>query len=202
MKSVLGPAAESSVPSTSASLTNTARLEEDDLIILGRIISPYGLRGWLNVHFFGDDPLALGKMPQWWLGKDPNRLSPDESRWRTYAVQQLKPHGKSMIAKLEGVDDRTAAEAIDGNYLAAPREALPKTEKDEYYWADLIGLTVENTQGIGLGKLIQLMTAGAHEVLCIKDEAGQERLLPFVSAVVKQVDVNAGKMLVEWGEDW
>ncbi len=174
-----------------------------DMIVLGRIVGPYGLRGWLNVHFFGDDPGALGNMPQWWLGKDAEAASlADASAWQPFGLQQLRPHGKGMVAKLGGIDDRTAAEAIDGCYVAAPRQALPETTKDEYYWADLVGLAVVNAEGVGLGRLVSLMSAGAHEVLCIRDDAGHERLLPFVAAVVKQVDVAAGRMLVDWGSDW
>lgn len=171
------------------------------MVVLGRIVGPYSLRGWLNVHFFGDDPEALGEMPQWWLGSNPEALS-DESAWQAFELQQLRPHGKGMIAKFGGIDDRTAAEAIDGFYIATPRSALPKTTQDEYYWADLVGLQVVNTQGEELGRLTSLMTAGAHEVLCIKDESGHERLLPFVAAVVKKVDIASGQMLVNWGSDW
>lgn len=168
-----------------------------DMLVLGRIIGPYSLRGWVKVHFFGDDADALGGMPQWWLAADA-----DGNHWAPYELQQLKPHGKGTIAKFARVDDRDASEAIDGFYVAAPRAALPKTARNEYYWADLIGLEVVNTQGERLGQVASLMSCGAHEVLCVKDGEGHERLLPFVAQVVKHVDAAKREILVEWGADW
>ncbi len=190
----------------------------DDMIVLGRIVEPYSLHGWVKVHFFGDDPQALGEMPNWWLSPTADEALPTPPKnhtgntaiataaapanWQSYPLESLKPHGKGMIAKFATIDSRTAAEAIDGWYIAAPRSVLPATNKDEYYWADLIGATVTNNQGILLGKVTHLMSSGAHEVLCLRDQQGQERLLPFVAEVVRQVDTTRQTILVEWGIDW
>lgn len=105
------------------------------------------------------------------------------------------------MAKLEGIDDRDAAGRLEGWYIAAPREAMPGTAKNEYYWADLIGLSVTNEQGESLGKVDSLIETGAHQVLVAK-EGETERLLPFVETVVKSVDVAGGRIRVEWGKDW
>lgn len=170
------------------------------MIVLGRLVGPYGLKGWLKLHPFGDDFDALGRMPKWWLGADAAG-----DAWTPYALHELRSQGKGWIVKFEGIDGRSAAEAMDGLYIAAPREALPKTEADEYYWADLIGLDVVNTSGEPLGKVSGLLSSGAHDVLCVQeslDGKTKERLLPFVAQVVKQVD-RAGKTIhVEWGVDW
>jgi 16S rRNA processing protein RimM len=166
------------------------------MIVLGRVVAPYGVRGWLKVHPLGDDPESWRGMSQWWLAPDS-----EGQAWQPYPVEVFRPHGAAWIAKLGGVDDRTGAERLDGWYVAAPREALPKTGQDEYYWTDLIGLAVKNEQGESLGKVGSLIETGAHQVLVVK-EGETERLLPFVSQVVKGVDVSGGIIRVEWGKDW
>ncbi|HUY04358.1 MAG TPA: ribosome maturation factor RimM [Rhodocyclaceae bacterium] len=166
------------------------------MIVLGRIVAPFGVQGWVKVHPFGDEPDAWAGMPRWWLA-----VSPDAADWQPYALQQAGAHGKGLIAKLAGVEGRDAAEAIDGYYVGAPREALPKNAADEYYWADLVGLQVVNEEGVRLGQVASLLSSGAHEVLCVRD-GEQERLLPFVAKVVKGVDVGGGVIRVDWGADW
>lgn len=168
------------------------------MIVLGRIAGPYGLQGWVKLNAYGDDVDALGSMPQWWLG-----AVAEGDTWLPRALQGVKSRGTGWIVKFFGVDDRNAAEAIDGHYVAAPRAALPQTAADEFYWADLVGLDVLNTQGEKLGKVRKLLSSGAHDVLCVSvDEGEQERLLPFVAQVVKRVDTAGGTILVEWGVDW
>ena len=172
-----------------------------DMVVLGRVVAPYGLQGWVKLHFFGDDGEALGSMPQWWLGAEVN--GQPGQQWTPYTLQELKPHGKGLIARFVQVGDRNASEAIDGFYIAAPRAALPKTAKNEYYWAELIGLAVVNTQGERLGEVANLVSSGAHDVLCVQGGEGtKERLLPFVAQVVKNVDPLKREILVEWGLDW
>lgn len=171
-----------------------ARLSGGALIVLGRIVAPFGVRGWVKVHPFGDDPAAWRKMAHWWLGVDP-----EGAAWQSYELSGLRQHGKGLVAKLAGVDDRAGAEAIDGRYIAAPREALPEAGENEYYWADLIGLEVVNEQGERLGKVASLIETGANDVLVVRDGEA-ERLLPFVGEVVKAV--GGGRVLVAWQKDW
>lgn len=173
------------------------------MIVLGRILAPYGVRGWLKVKPFGDDPDAWREMPQWWLGAS---AEGDEGKdWQPHAVEAFRPHASGWIVKLAGVDDRTAAEKLEGRFIAAPREALPRTEASEYYWADLIGLAVMTEKGESLGKVDSLMETGAHAVLVVKDSSSgeaRERLLPFVDEVIKSVDVAGGSIRVAWERDW
>lgn len=170
------------------------------MIVLGRIVGAYGLHGWAKLQPMGDDFEALGGMPQWWLGADSAG-----QKWQPYALAALKAHGKGWVVKFAGVDDRDAAQALTGRYIAAPRSELPKTAVDEYYWADLVGLEVVNTQGERLGEVTGLLASGAHDVLCVCEGAGetkQERLLPFVAQVVRNVDTANRMIRVEWGADW
>ncbi|MCX8086686.1 MAG: ribosome maturation factor RimM [Rhodocyclaceae bacterium] len=167
------------------------------MIVLGRITAPYGVKGWLRLHPFGDDPASWRAMPHWWLGKDDK----DFSAWRAWPLLALKPHGKEWLVRFAGIEDRTAAEALAGSFAGAPREALPATAEGEYYWADLIGLRVVNERGEPLGTVRELIETGAHAVLVVED-GEQERLLPFVGQVVKDVDGAAGRMVVAWEREW
>ena len=104
-----------------------------------------------------------------------------------------------------GVADRTAAEAMKGMLVGAPRAALPAVPEDEFYWADLVGLKVVNQAGESLGRVDGLIETGANDVLRVVDtDAAEsvERLLPFVAAVVGKVDVAAGVVHVDWERDW
>ncbi len=167
------------------------------MIVLGRIVAPFGVGGWVKVHPFGDDPLSWRQMPQWWLSTDP-----DGKEGSPYTLKACREHGKGgIVASWAEVPDRNGAEAVTGYFVAAPREALPKPEKDEYYWADLIGLEVFNAAGLSFGKVSGLLSTGAHDVLQIQD-GDTERLIPFVAAYVTTVDTSAGKIVVEWDADW
>lgn len=166
-----------------------------DIVVLGRLADPYGIRGWMRLHPFGDDPQGWGRMPVWWIGRE-------GGPWREVAVSGFKAHGDGLVVALDGVADRTAAEALKGLLVGAPREALPAAGEDEYYWADLVGLDVVNAAGESLGKVAGLIETGANDVLQVAAEDGSERLLPFVSSVVQAVDPAAGVIRVEWGADW
>lgn len=170
-------------------------MSSNEIVVLGRLADPYGIRGWIKVHPYGDDPLDWAEMPVWWLGKE-------GGPWREVGLKGLKVHGDGLVVLLEDVPDRTAAEALKGTLVGAPREALPTTGDDEFYWADLIGLEVVNSGGETLGKVAGLLETGANDVLRVVAEDGTERLLPFVEAVVLAVEKEAGRIRVEWGSDW
>src|SRR5262245_3102277 len=116
-------------------------------------------------------------------------------------VEQTKPHSAWLLAKLDGIETREQAEALKGKEISAPRAALPEPAEGTYYWADLVGLEVVNAQGVVLGIVKRLFSSGAQDVMELAGESGQ-KLLPWVSAVVKQVDLEAGRIEVDWGADW
>jgi 16S rRNA processing protein RimM len=164
------------------------------MIVLGRVTAPFGVRGWIKVHPYGDDPQSWAAIPQWWIGREPED-------WRELRLEELRPHGSGVIAKLEGVTDRSLAQALAGLDFAAPREALPATASDEYYWGDLIGLRVEGSEKRPLGRVERLIESGAGQVLGVRD-GERERLIPFVAPVVAEVDLAAGVIRVDWRADW
>lgn len=169
------------------------------MIVLGRISAPFGVRGWVKIQVFGDDPQAWAKMPSWWLS---HNETAEDAAWQARELAECKPHGKSLIARFEGIEDRNAAEQLSRLYVGAPRAALPKTTGNEYYWADLIGLEVVNQAGEKLGRIAELLRSGAHEVLDVRDEDGSRRLLPFVAQVIKNVDLAGRRIRVDWERDW
>lgn len=168
------------------------------MVVLGRISAPYGVRGWVRIHPFGDDPMSWKSMPDWWLSADAE--APDE-RWQAVALLGCRMQGTDLVASFDGVADRASAERLQGMYFGAPRSALPETGCDEYYWSDLTGLRVENGDGIDLGLVAELIETGANQVLVVRKD-GAERLLPFIGTVVKDVDLQARRILVDWAADW
>ena len=193
----------------------------EEIVILGKIIEPYGLRGAVKVYPFADDPLTWSKLPHWWLGKEEQPAA----EWQKTSLLKCKAHGSGtvLIAELTSLPDRNAAEAAQGLFVGVPRSFLPKTAPNEFYWTDLIGLHVFNTHDEFLGVVLDLIKAPANDVLRVvfvehsaehsiensveksvaKDQQQNvERLLPFVGAVVLDVDLLAGKIRVDWGLDW
>jgi 16S rRNA processing protein RimM len=168
------------------------------MIVLGRISAPFGVQGWVRIHPFADDPVAWAKLPQWWLA---DSADVSEQSWRAVKLADKKVHGDGLIVRLEGVATREGAEALEGQFIGVPREALPDVASGEYYWADLIGLSVFNQSGVSLGIVTSLIETGANHVLVVT-EGKQERLLPFVEHVVKEVSVTAGRISVDWEADW
>ena len=120
-------------------------------------------------------------------------------------VREAKEHSDAVVARADGIDDRNAAEAIRGARVFIPRSSFPTASDDEYYWVDLIGLDVVNREGVHLGKVKELMAAGPQTVLVIEYEQDgklEERMLPFVSAFVDNVDLRARRIEVDWQPDY
>lgn len=159
---------------------------------MGRIGGAHAVRGWVKVQTFTQRPDGLLQYPIWWLE--------DGGGWRPVEIEDASVHGRSLIAKLPGCADREAAAALRGRQIAIPRAELPQGEADEYYWADLQGLQVRNLDGATLGVVTGLLETGANQVLVVQAE--RERLIPFVEAVVKSVDLAQGSMVVDWGVDF
>lgn len=172
------------------------------MIVLGRVMGAYGLQGWLRIQPFADSPEAWIKLPQWHLQTSAEPGSPD-STWQTVKVLQARiSDDNRLIAHLDTADDRTAAEALKGALIGVPRQAMPALAADEYYWHDLIGLEVFNPDNHPLGKVTGLLETGANAVLQVAGPDGAERLLPFVGAVIVEVDLPGGRLVADWGIDW
>lgn len=167
--------------------------QPDELVIMGRVAAPYAVRGWIKVQPFTAATDSLLDYSIWQIGK--------QGAWQPYRVLEGKVHGQFLLIQLEGVNERNAAEALQGRDIAVARAERPPAGEGEYYWDDLIGLEVVNSLGESLGKITALLESGAHDIM--KVQAGQlERLIPFTAPVVQDVSLDAGRIVVEWGLDW
>lgn len=169
-----------------------------DMVVLGKVVGPHGLHGAVKVHPFADDPLVWAKLPQWWIGREDD--APE--LWRQSRLIRCRLQADHLVAELACFVDRNASEAAQGLFVGVPRAALPPAAKNEYYWADLIGLDVRNGRDESLGQVLGLIETPANDVLRVGDGDGVERLLPFVASVVLDVDVAAKCIRVEWEADW
>lgn len=159
---------------------------------MGRIAAPFGIKGWVKVQPFSEDPGTLMDFESWRVGRAEQQMH--------YTVEAIQDHGKALVAKLVGIDDRDAAYALRGQEISVAKRDLPPPEENEFYWSDLIGLRVINHQGVELGKVDSLMESGANDLLVVKGP--REHLIPFVAAFVGKVDVAGGTIEVDWGEDY
>jgi 16S rRNA processing protein RimM len=183
-----------------------------DAIELGRIQEAWGLKGWVHILPHSADTEALFASSQWFLEPPEARFARGFSAFSgsvTATVAEIKVHADGVVARLEGVDSRTAAEGLKGVRIFVPRSAFPAAPEGEYYWVDLIGLDVVNRDGVHLGVVRDLMPTGPHSVLVLEythtvDGSPQmaERMIPFVSAYVDTVDQAARRITVDWGLDY
>ncbi|MCK5720102.1 MAG: ribosome maturation factor RimM [Thiomargarita sp.] len=164
-----------------------------DRIIIGQINGLYGVQGWVKVYSYTEPIVNIINYSPWQLYL--------QTQWQTWSILAGKKQGKGIIARLENVIDRTQATNLLGAEIAIERSQLPATSNNEYYWSDLIGLTVINQDNITLGKVDHLLATGANDVLVL---AGKPVLLiPFVlEHVVLKVDLANRILQVDWDTDF
>ncbi|MGI9258621.1 MAG: ribosome maturation factor RimM [Gammaproteobacteria bacterium] len=159
------------------------------LVTLGKISGVFGVKGWIKVHSFTDPRDSIVQFDQWVLR---HGGSDDE-----IVVETGKPHGRTVIAKLEGVDDRDRALEVVGAEIAVERDALAPCEPGEYYWTDLADLEVVTEAGETLGRLDYLFETGGHDVMVVAGD--RQRLIPFVTdEIVQEVDMENRVIVVDW----
>lgn len=159
--------------------------ETPRLISLGTIGAPHGVKGEVRVKSGTADPLAIGSY-------GPVTL-PDGRKLR---IKSVRPGGEVVIVKLEGVNDRTAAEALKHMTLSVPRDRLPPPDEDDFYHADLLGLRCETEDGTLIGHVSAVHDFGAGDILDIRPEKGPHLTLGFTKANVPVVDIAGGRLVV------
>ena len=163
------------------------------LVIIGRVAGVYGVRGWIKVLSATEPPEAILDYPSWQVGSG--------SQWRPMALVEGRRHGKGILAHLASCDDRDVARTLVGAEIAVPRNEMPDPGPNQFYWADLEGLTVRTVAGVELGSVDHLIETGANDVLVVKGE--RERLIPYVwGQVVTDVDLEQGMMTVDWDSEF
>ncbi|WP_439817927.1 ribosome maturation factor RimM [Zavarzinia sp. CC-PAN008] len=161
------------------------------MLCLGAIAGAHGVRGQVRVKTFTATPDGVGAY---------GALSTEDGRRFRLVVERVMDG--FVIARIDGVGDRNAAEALRGTRLYVPRAALPQAEDDEFYHADLLGLAVEDRAGTVLGTVRAIHDFGAGDLLELALPEGGTALLPFTQAVVPVVDVKAGRLVAEPPEGW
>lgn len=164
-------------------------------IIVGRIIGVHGIRGQVKVY---SDCRPRESIFHY------RHFSATKDNHEPLILKLLRGtrSGKNLIAHFSGIDEREQAAALTGYILCINRNQLPALKNDEYYWTDLIGLKVQNRQGIILGEVQELFETGANDVLVIRDQQ-EEILIPFIQKTyIEKIDLNTGMMFVDWEKDW
>ncbi len=175
-------------------MTREAQPPPEARVLLGRLHGAFGVRGELKLESF-TEPLAAILRYQPWTLRDV------QGRERDISGARGRETVKGLVATVPGVEDRDAAEALRGSELWVPRSALPAPAPGEYYWVDLEGLRVVNTDGIAFGTVSHVFSTGANDVLVAQGE--RERMIPFLQPdYVVSVDLEAGVVTVDWEADF
>lgn len=161
-------------------------------IPIGKIVGLYGVRGWVKIHSDTRPPERIFGYREWLVGPP--------GKQRRMVCAEGRRQGKSLVARLEGFDDRDQSRLLLGDEVAITRTEFAAPGQSEHYWVDLIGLEVVNLQGTRLGKVARLMETGANDVLVLNGD--RERLLPYIPEVVRKVDLENGVVQVDWDSDF
>ncbi|WKJ89663.1 ribosome maturation factor RimM [Methylomonas montana] len=165
-----------------------------DYLNVGQVSGVFGVKGWVKVYSFTDPRENILQYSPWILRKN-NQI---------HEVKLLggRRQGSLVVANLQDINDRDAAAELMGSDILILRQQLPKPDADEYYWADLIGLEVQNQEGCKLGKVDHLLETGANDVLVVVD-GDIERLIPFLQqSTILKVDLDGGVIVVDWDPDF
>lgn len=172
-------------------MTNTK-----EMIVVGKLGSAYGIQGWLKVTAFTDEQEGIFDYSPWTITV--------HGEAREIKVLKWRQHGSGVVCRLEGVDDRTTAERLTNAEISIHSEQLKALPEDEFYWRDLVGCEVVNTQGYNMGAVSGLLETGSNDVLEVKAKSNdafgkRERLIPFVTGqFVLEVDLTAKQIKVDW----
>lgn len=174
---------------TEKSSLSATDMNADELITVGRIVAPHGVRGDLRILPDTDRPEIFKKLKSICIGSD------------TYRLKSGRPHKNVYILHVDGVDDRNAAELLVGKQVTVPFSKLPPRKEGEYYYFQLTGLKVNDDAGRPVGTLTEVLETGANNVYVVTGEDGKEILLPAIPSCILAIDIDKGTMTVslpEW----
>lgn len=155
---------------------------------LGQIVNVKGLKGEVKVNSFTDDNTKFERIPNVFLKQKGNL--------KEYSIEKVGYSKNQVILKFKGVDTVEEAEKIRNSYIVVDREIFGELPEGVYYIADLLGLDVYTEDGTLLGKVDDIFSTGSNDVYVVKDELGKQKLLPGIDEVIKQIDLESGKIIV------
>lgn len=180
-------------------------------IELGEIVGVWGVKGWVKLHSFTRDRQDITEYKTWYLSRPLANGYADVSEASSVnkvVVTECRSQGKGVVARLNGIDDRDAAESLIGDRILVKKADLPVLDEGEYYWHQLIGLTAFNSSG-DLGQVASIIETGANDVLVVQlepklsEQVGeQECLIPYTPEAVVAVDLERNRLEVDWELDY
>jgi 16S rRNA processing protein RimM len=157
------------------------------MVLVGRFGAAQGVRGEIRIKSYTADPLSVGEY---------GPLS-DETGARTFEIERLRPLKDDMlVAKVKGLADRDAAQALTGLALYVSRDKLPAPDEDEFYIADLVGLLAVSPDGAMIGRVKNVANYGAGDILEIAPLAGETFFAPFTKEVAPTIDFAGGRIVI------
>ena len=165
------------------------------IIPVARVGSPFGIDGDLVLHCYSEAIEDILKYENWWF------QYPGGTRWEPLHNEAVYELGNKYLIRFDGYHTRDQARALVNAEIGVARADFPELSED-YYWVDLIGLTVVNHRGVILGHVTTLFETGANDVLVLEDAAAREILVPFAEPYIIRVDTEAGYLEVEWEADY
>lgn len=162
----------------------------DSKVILGKISGVHGIQGWVKVYSYTRPPEHIFAYPRWQLQQGANCYG-------TRSVLEHRKQGRKLLVRLQGVDTRSLAEQLVDQEIAVDAEELPALE-GEYYWRELIGMTVRDPRGRELGQVVDLMETGSNDVLLLRDGKGRSLAIPWLPEVVLEVDTTNALLVADW----
>lgn len=166
---------------------------KDDWVIIGRFGRPHGIKGAVKVHSFTEPRDNILKYNDWYIRLD--------AEWKVIKVLSTEIHDKGIVARLEDFPDRELVAELTNVEIAIPREQLSSLAPGEYYWHQLIGMSVVNTSGEPFGKVVEIMSTGSNDVLIIEGE--KRYLIPYLpDKVIISIDDSQQLITVDWDLDF
>ncbi len=165
----------------------------DGHVAMGYIKATVGVKGWVKIHTDTEFVDSLLDYSTWHIGKN--------NQWQNIEIESGKVVSGILQVKFANIDTPEAAVLLRGYTITIAREDFETPEEDEFYWADLVGMSVINHEGHVLGTVKGLLETGAHDVLDIRGEYGQ-KLIPFVSHYVDSINSDLKTITVDWGIDY
>jgi 16S rRNA processing protein RimM len=156
------------------------------MVCVGRIAGGHGIKGWVRITSYTEDPMSIGAY---------GPVS-DETGERMFDIEVMRMAKAHVLARIPGVQDRTAADALRGVRLFVPRDRLPSPEPDEFYYDDLVGVVAETTEGDALGTVLSVQEFGSGAMLEVGKKRGLTLLVPFTREIVPVVDLQSGRIVV------
>jgi 16S rRNA processing protein RimM len=162
---------------------------ESERVIIGKVNGIFGVSGWIKIHSYTRPKENIFTYTSWQIGQ--------KNDWDTWNLEQSQTHGKGLIAKIEGLDDREFAKTKIGQDIAVNRSQMPDLPDGEFYWCDLIQMEVVNQHGEVLGRVSEIMETGANDVLVVTGRI--RHLIPLIiDQYVIKIDLELARILVDW----